>query len=226
MSTCWKPKQLVADALLEDEHEQPVGGSDREQVERDRDRGDHDRAERDREQDEAEPEHEGEHDREPAADDVEVVDVLRGRSADEDRRRRDRRTPAGSGRRAGGGSRSSPRARRRRPRRGPRAGRGRRSSDAVCVGGPNASSLGKARLELLDRRPNRRRGDVALDDDLRRVDAGAGEVAVQRVEALLGREAVGQRAEPRDARVDREHRERPPRAAAPSPPRGRRAAAA
>ena len=86
MSTCWKPKSLVPDALLEDEHEQAVGGSDREQVERDRDGGDDDRAERDGEQDEAEAEHEGEHDREPAADDVEVVDVLGGRSADEDGR--------------------------------------------------------------------------------------------------------------------------------------------
>ena len=86
MSTCWKPKKLGPDAVLEDEHEQAVGGSDREQVERDRDGGDDDRAEGDREQDEAEAEDEGEHDREPVADDVEVVDALGGRSADEDRR--------------------------------------------------------------------------------------------------------------------------------------------
>ena len=44
-----------------------------------------------------------------------------------------------------------------------------------------------------------------MNDDLCRIDADAGEVAVQGIEALLGREAVGQRAQPRLSRVDREH---------------------
>ena len=145
MSTCWKPKSRVPDAFLEDEHEQAVGGSDREQVERDRDGGDDDRAEGDGEQNEAEAEHEGEHDREPVADDVEVVDVLGGRSADEDRgleiaeRLRDQV-----------GAKVADRARRLRPI-GVARDRNREqddvcASDFVCVDGPNASC--SARLAL------------------------------------------------------------------------------
>ena len=60
MWTCWKPKQAGADAVQEDERQQPVGGADREQVEHDRDERDDERAERDRQHDEAEPEHERE----------------------------------------------------------------------------------------------------------------------------------------------------------------------
>ena len=198
-------EEVVADALLEDEHEQAVGGADREQVERDRDGGDHDRAEGDREQDEAEPEHEGEHDREPAADDVEVVDALRGRSADEHGRLElaerlrdqvgaqvaDRRGRLGPVRVAGDRNRDQDGVAAVRdgsawPGRTHPGRQGSRVSSAIAV-----------RTGAED--------DVALDDDLGGIDAGAGEVAVQRVEALLGREAVGQRAQPREARVDREH---------------------
>ena len=60
-------EELVADAFLEDEHDQPVRGADREQVEHDRLRRHDERAERDRQQHEAEPEHEGEDEREPAS---------------------------------------------------------------------------------------------------------------------------------------------------------------
>ena len=87
-------EELVPDALDEDEHEQPVGGADREQVHGDGRRGNDDRAEGDRQQDEAEAQHEHEHDREPGVHDVVVVDVLRGRPADE---------PLGAGAFEGGG---------------------------------------------------------------------------------------------------------------------------
>jgi len=50
-------------ALLEDEHENAVGGADGEQVEQDRLDRDDDRAERDEQQQEGESEHECEHDR-------------------------------------------------------------------------------------------------------------------------------------------------------------------
>ena len=69
-------EELVADALLEDEHDQPVGGADREQVEQDRLHRHDDRAKRDRQQDEAEPEHEDEDDRQPALHQLVVVDDL------------------------------------------------------------------------------------------------------------------------------------------------------
>ena len=46
-------EEVRADALLEDEHQQPVGGADGEQIDRDRGQRDDDRAERKGEQDEA-----------------------------------------------------------------------------------------------------------------------------------------------------------------------------
>ena len=66
-------EQLLAVAVLEDEHEDAVGGADRQQVEDDRlDRHD-DRAERDQQQDEREAEHEQEHDRRARHQDVDEV---------------------------------------------------------------------------------------------------------------------------------------------------------
>ena len=56
-------EELLPPAVLEDEHEDPVRGRDREQVEDDRLRRDHDRAEREEQEQEREPEHEGEHER-------------------------------------------------------------------------------------------------------------------------------------------------------------------
>src|SRR5205807_7587379 len=53
-------EQARAEALLEHEYEQSVGGADREQVEQDRLRGDDERAEGDQEQSEAEREDERE----------------------------------------------------------------------------------------------------------------------------------------------------------------------
>ena len=59
-------QQIGADALLEDEHEDPVGGADGQQVDGDRGQRDGDRPEREQQQHEAQREHEGDHDRQPA----------------------------------------------------------------------------------------------------------------------------------------------------------------
>ena len=66
-------EQLLAVAVLEDQHEHAVGGADRQQVERDRLDRHHDRAERDQQQHEREAEHEAEHDRRPRDQDVDEV---------------------------------------------------------------------------------------------------------------------------------------------------------
>ena len=77
-------EQLLPPAVLEDEHEDPVGGGDREQVEDDRLRCDHERAEGEEQEQEREAEHEGEHERRDGLH--VVVEVLRlgGESADGD----------------------------------------------------------------------------------------------------------------------------------------------
>ena len=69
--------------MLEDQHEQAIGGTDREQVEDDGGGGEHHGAKDQGEQQEAEPEDKGQHDRQPVVDDVGVVDVLRCGAADE-----------------------------------------------------------------------------------------------------------------------------------------------
>src|SRR3954468_6004996 len=61
-----EPEQRLSVAVLEDEHEQAVGGPDREQVEDDRLDRDHDRVEGDQHEQERESEHEGEDQRQPA----------------------------------------------------------------------------------------------------------------------------------------------------------------
>ena len=84
-----------APAVLEDGDEDPVGGADREQVQRDRRRGDHERPEREQQQHEREPEHEQEDVRQPRAH--LVVEVVRAgghaghRHLGVGQRRRDRR---------------------------------------------------------------------------------------------------------------------------------------
>ena len=74
--------QAGADAVLEDEHDQAVGGADRQQVEDDRGRGDHDRPEDQRQQQEAEAEHEDEDVRQPVVHGVDEVDVVGRVAAD------------------------------------------------------------------------------------------------------------------------------------------------
>ena len=69
-------EEVGGDALLEDEHQDSVGGADREQIDRDRGQRDDNRAEGEREQDEGEDEDEGDHDRQPVADQREEVAVL------------------------------------------------------------------------------------------------------------------------------------------------------
>jgi len=78
-----KAEQARCAAVLEDGDDEPVGGADGEEVEDDRRRRDDDGAKSEREQDHAQAEHEGEDDREPAAHDVEVVEVLGRRPGDE-----------------------------------------------------------------------------------------------------------------------------------------------
>ena len=77
-----EPEQTGAVALLHHEHQQAVGGADRQQVHRDRDHRHHDAAEGDQQHDERQGEHDPDHDREVLVDDVEVVGVLRGVAAD------------------------------------------------------------------------------------------------------------------------------------------------
>src|SRR5215217_2439470 len=76
-------EQVGADALLEDEHEDPVGGADREEVDGDRGERDRDRPECEQEQEEAQRQHERDHDRQPAPVDRERVVRLGRRPADE-----------------------------------------------------------------------------------------------------------------------------------------------
>ena len=76
-------EQPVPDAVQEDEDHEAVGGTDREQVERDRGRGDDDRAEDDRQQHEAQAEHVDEDERQPGVHRVDEVDVVGRVAADE-----------------------------------------------------------------------------------------------------------------------------------------------
>ena len=76
-------QQVDGEAVLEDQDEQAVGRTDREQVEDDGGDGDDQGAEDEGEQEEAQPEDEGQHDRQPMVDDVGVVDVLRGGATDQ-----------------------------------------------------------------------------------------------------------------------------------------------
>ena len=76
-------EEIGAHSLLEDEHQQPVRGANREQVDRDRRQRDDDRAEREGEQDQGESENEGDHDRQPVADQREEVAVLGRQPADQ-----------------------------------------------------------------------------------------------------------------------------------------------
>ena len=62
--------------MLEDEHEQAIGGTDREQVERDCGERDGDRSESDRQQDEGESEDEGEYERRRLRGVLEVASVV------------------------------------------------------------------------------------------------------------------------------------------------------
>ena len=115
-------QQIGPDALLEDEHEDPVGGADGEQVDRDRGQRDRDRPEREQQEHEAQRQHEDDHDRQPAAVDREVVARLGRCAADEDavRRRAERARdvllaePVDGGRRACAGRFDASAARRRR----------------------------------------------------------------------------------------------------------------
>ena len=97
----WKPSSALRPAVLEDEHQQPVGGGDRQQVQQHRLDRDHERAERDQQQQEAQRQDEREDHRRVALH--LLVEVVRaGRLAGHRRlRRRAARRPwPGSRRRA------------------------------------------------------------------------------------------------------------------------------
>jgi hypothetical protein len=76
-------EEVRSDTVLENQHEQAVGGAYGEQVERDRSERNHHRPECDGEQNEGEAEDECEHQWGGVGDGVDVVDVLRGGAADE-----------------------------------------------------------------------------------------------------------------------------------------------
>ena len=99
-----KPEEARADAVLEHQHEDAVGGADRQQVQDDRLERHHDGAEDHQQQQEAEPEHEGEHERQVVPLRLDRVDGLGRRAADEDLRRRRRRRRPGCSRRAAAAS--------------------------------------------------------------------------------------------------------------------------
>ena len=77
-----EPEQALADAVLEDQHEDPVGRGDRQAVEHDRLQRDDDRAERDQHQREREHEHERDHERQCRPDLVARVLPLGGQPGD------------------------------------------------------------------------------------------------------------------------------------------------
>ena len=76
-------EELVADALLEDEHHQAVRGADRDEVEHDRLQRQHDRAEGDGQHHEAQAQHDQEDPRQPVPREGAVVDLLRRLAGDE-----------------------------------------------------------------------------------------------------------------------------------------------
>ena len=194
-------EQIGADALLEDEHEQAVGGADREQVERDRRRrrrrpsGRRPSAGRS-----VRSEHEGDHERRRVDHGVEVVDVLRARAADEhlgvgarERLRDDLvaeladrvdrlRSPTGRLRPAPTSTATSP------------------SAERSSSPSPKRGSAARRARELGERRSTRPRRDAFETT----ISAGSvvvpREVALERDEALLRDEAVGQRARRRSCR--------------------------
>ena len=185
-------EQIGADTFLEDEHQQAVRGADREQVERHGRAGHHDRPEDDGEQHERQREHERDHPRRGVDDRVEVVDVLRGRAADEDlgarpgeRLRRDLGAKLAHGRHrivAGGVA----------------LDRDGEHGDGA-VGGPSDLSLAEPRIgcQAGPQPGEGSRCDRAVgalrDDDLDRVGRRLREVPFEGDEALLRREAVGKR---------------------------------
>ena len=209
-------------ALLEDEHEQAVGGADREQVERDRLRRNDDRAERDREQDEAAARARTRTRSAGSGRSTSKKSMFCGRhAADEDlgvdarERRRDR------GRRGG-------RARRRRPRRAfgsPASGTETSARSPASFDlerrRPEAGSPRERRLEPIDRRRDLGRAGVAVDDDLDRGDPPGLGTRGRARRSLLRGQVVGKRADAGRARL---RAERPAIVAASSTPAERQQA--
>ena len=198
-------EELVAHSSLEDEHEDPVGGAHREQVEHDRLRGDHDRAEGDREQDEAEPEHEDEDEGQPVGHQLAVVDDLCGLAGDvgacarvAERRRDDVRAEALDrlDRRLVAAVAADERL-------DDRDVAVRADRDLGILEGRIRGQRGPQALDsCLDRHGVR----VAVDDDLDRVDRADAELALEGDEAVLRRIAVGDRPDSRRARAQLERR--------------------
>ena len=192
-------EELVADALLEDEHDQTVGRSHREQVEHDRLRRHDERAERDRQQHEAEAEHVEEDDRKPAIQHLAVVDDLGGLAGDED-------FQVGAGQRLRHDLGAEPLDRLYR-RLVPAVTADLRLDDRqLAVGRPRHRRSAERRVvreplrKVVDRGPRLARVDVALQDDLRRVDGPDAELALERVEAVLRGVAVRDRPARRPSR--------------------------
>ena len=150
------------------------------------------------------PEHEHEHDREPGVHDVVVVDVLRRGPADErlgagalERGRDDIGPKIAHGRHRGRGDGV--------------AGDGEGEDDQRAVGAglrprrPEDLAPAEPVFQSRDALLHVGGGGVALDDDPHGIDRLPGELLVQEQEALLRLEAVGERADPGRAALQREH---------------------
>ena len=196
-STCGEAQQVDTDALLEDEHEDPVGGADGQQVDGDRRQRDRDRPERQRQQDEAQRQHERDHDRQPAAVDREGVARLGRRAADEDAVRRRAERGAARSRRAGGRSAADARSLLGSTVSGTEATamRGPLSTVSgaggeVAVGGELGAQAGQALLRCRDR--SRAPSTTMLTGSV----APLGKSRSQREQSLLGHGVVRQRRRP------------------------------
>ena len=192
-------------AVLEDEHEDAVGGADRQQVEDDRLDRHHDRAERDQQQDEREAEHEREHERRARRHGVDEVLRAGGHAGHGD---------LGAGELADGG----------------RDDLGAQHLERALGGGVGAAALDRERddgdglvgadldarglgelaggqrpvVQLLDRGLDRRGRDVVGLDDGRGRDGAAGEGGLEAVVGLDDRLAARVAVEARVLELDAE----------------------
>ena len=184
-------QETGADALLEDQHQQPVGGADAQEVHEDRLHRDDDRAEGHQQEHEAQAEDHQQHDRQPGVEEAEVVD---------DARRRTRHVHLGGAAGERGGDQVVAQVLHQRLRglahgvAGQRGGQQRQVAGLVGGGldGREAAVLLHRLLEPADALLDGAVAHPAVHHDLQRVGLAEREVAVEHVPALLGVVAVGQ----------------------------------
>ena len=201
-------EQLLAVAVLEDEHEDAVGGADRQQVEDDRLDRDDDRAERDQQQDEREPEHEREHERRACRQVVDEVLRAGGHAGHRD-------LGAGELADGGGDDLGAQDLERALGRRVGAAALDRERDDGDGLVGADLDAEGlrepaarqRAIVQLLDRGLDRRGGDVVGLDHGRGRDGAAGERRLEPVVGLDDRLAARVALVARVLELDAEHGE-------------------